>query len=67
MVTSDPFEVDTNHSWLFLFGHGHIKIEHNGEITDFSSKDRLRFLYENGEMQQIRPSEFRERNGGKGW
>jgi hypothetical protein len=67
MVLTDPFEIDTSHSWLFLFGHGHFKIEHNGEIMDLSSKNRIRFLYEDGIMQQLRPSEFRERNGGKEW
>ena len=67
MVTSDTIAVDTNHPWLFLFGHGHLKIEHNGEVTELSSKDRLRFIYKEGEMRQITPSEFRSYNGGREW
>ncbi len=66
-LTSDAVSLDTNRSWLMIFGHGHFKVEKDGEVLDFSSDNRLRFIYEDGTLREISRLEFKERNRGENW
>ena len=66
-LTTDTLEVDTNRSWLMVFGHGYFSFEHNGEILDYNSTNRLRFIYEDGTLREITRAEFKERNRGQNW
>jgi hypothetical protein len=66
-LTSEPVVLDANRSWLMIFGHGHFKVQQGEEILDFSSDNRLRFIYENGTLREITRSEFKERNRGQNW
>ena len=66
-LTSEPIVLDTNRSWLMIFGHGHFKVEQGEEALDFSSDNRLRFIYENGVLREISRVEFKERNRGQNW
>jgi hypothetical protein len=66
-LTTKAVSLDTNRSWLMIFGHGHFKIEQNGELLDYSSDNRLRFIYEDGVIREITRAEFKERNRGENW
>ena len=66
-LTTKTISLDTNRSWLMIFGHGHFKIEQNGEVIDYSSDNRLRFIYEDGLLREITRVEFKERNRGENW
>lgn len=66
-LTSEPVILDTNRSWLMIFGHGHFKVEQGEESFDFGSDNRLRFIYENGVLREISRVEFKERNRGQNW
>lgn len=66
-LTTKTISLDTNRSWLMIFGHGHFKIEQNDEVLDYSSDNRLRFIYEDGVLREITRAEFKERNRGENW
>jgi len=66
-LTSEPLVMDTNRSWLMIFGHGHFKVEQGEEISDFSSDNRLRFAYQNGTFREISRQEFKDLNRGDNW
>jgi hypothetical protein len=66
-LTTKTVSLDTNRSWLMIFGHGHFKIEQNDEVIDFNSDNRLRFIYEDGILREISRVEFKERNRGENW
>lgn len=66
-LTTEAVVLDTNRSWLMIFGHGHFKVVLGDETLDFSSDNRLRFIYENGLFREITRVEFKERNRGQNW
>ncbi len=67
ITTADPIVVDTNRSWLFIFGHGNLKLEHSGEIIDLQSKEPLYYHYDEGTLNEISESEFKRYNRGRAW
>lgn len=66
-LTSDAFMLDTNRSWLLLFGHGYFRVEHGDERLEFSEENQMRFIYEDGVLQQLTRDEFKMRNRGQLW
>lgn len=66
-VTSFPVELNTSRDQLIVTGHGNIKIDVDGNVTDYSSKDKLRFLYRAGEIEKIDKDSFIRFNRGKNW
>jgi len=66
-IIESAYELNTSKSWLLVFGHGHIDIEVNKELLEYSSRKKLLFLYENGQLSQIDKEEFKRYNGGKAW
>ena len=60
-------EIDPNKDWLLLFGGGHITLEVNHEIEKFSSKNNMRFKYEDGKLTKIGVEEFKNLNNGNKW
>lgn len=60
-------EIDPNKDWLLLFGGGHITLEVNYEIQKFSSKNNMRFKYEDGKLTKIGVEEFKRLNNGNKW
>ena len=66
-LTTEAVTLDTNRSWLMIFGHGHFKVVQGDETLDFSNDNRLRFIYEDGVLREITRVEFKERNRGQNW
>ncbi len=66
-IIKSAYELNTSKSWLIVFGHGHIDIEYNKELLEFSSRKKLWFLYEDEQLSQINKEQFKEYNGGKSW
>lgn len=66
-IIDSAYELNTSKSWLLVFGHGHIDIQYNKELLEYSNRKKLWFLYEDGQLSQINKEEFRKYNGGKGW
>lgn len=64
---SDELELDPQKDWLLSFGHGHIKIEINGEITEYKDPRTMRFSYIDSELKEIGFDEFKRLNRGNGW
>lgn len=67
VTTADPIVIDTTRSWLLIFGHGNLKIEHSGEIIDLQSKEPLYYHYDEGTLNEISESEFKRYNRGRAW
>ena len=65
-ATSD-LVIDPNKDWLLLFGGGSITLEVNHEIQKFSSKNNMRFKYEDGKLTKIGVEEFKKLNNGNKW
>lgn len=61
------FALDTDKNWLLLFGAGTIKLEVNGKVEKFSSKENLRFKYVDGKFEKITVEEFKSLNKGRKW
>jgi hypothetical protein len=59
--------LDTDKNWLLLFGSGSIKLNVNGEIKKFSSKENMRFKYVDGVLEKITVEEFKALNKGRKW
>ncbi|MBE0514430.1 hypothetical protein [Sulfurimonas sp.] len=64
---SDELKLDPAKEWLLSFGHGYIKIEINGEITEFKDPKTMRFSYIDSELRQISYDEFTRLNRGNKW
>lgn len=60
-------DLDPNKDWLLFFGHGYIDIYVNGELKKFNSRNNVRFLYKNGELETITADEFKILNRGSQW
>lgn len=66
-VFKKEFAIDTSKDWLLLFGKGKAKLEINGEVKKFSSKQNMRFKYVNGKFEKITITEFKILNKGRKW
>ena len=64
---NSDLEIDANKDWLLLFGGGTIKLDVNHEVQTFSSKNNLRFKYEDGVLTKIGVEEFMSLNNGNKW
>ncbi len=61
------FVFDAKKDWLLLFGAGTVKLEVNGKIKKFSSRENLRFKYVDGKLTKIKVKEFKSLNKGRKW
>lgn len=61
------FNLDPEKEWLLMFGHGYIDMSVNGEAIKFSSRNNVRFLYEDGKLETITSSDFKRLNRGNSW
>lgn len=67
LLTSQPVELNTSRDQLIITGHGKLQIDTNGEIQDFNSKKKLRFLYRAGILEVIDKEAVKHYNRGKDW
>jgi len=63
----DEVSIDPTKDWLIIFGHGFVNIALNGKVTEFNTKDKLRFTYKDGELTKITFNEFKSLNRGRAW
>lgn len=61
------FIFDTSIDWLLLFGKGTVKLEIDGEIKKYSSRENMRFKYIDGNLTKIKLKEFKSLNKGSKW
>lgn len=66
-TSGEPWRLDGSKSWLIVTGHGLLSLECGGTQANFSQRDRLLFLYEDGSCRQIDAAEFKARNRGRIW
>lgn len=59
--------LDPNKKWLLIFGHGYIDMYVNGKLKKFDSRDKVRFYYEDGELEAISLKQFKKLNRGRKW
>lgn len=64
---TDELDIDPNKNWILTLGHGYVKIEINGEITEFNDKLNIRLLYKDSKLSKINFEEFKELNKGSKW
>ncbi len=66
-LTSRPIELNTSRDQLIVTGHGMINIEQDGEVKEYNSRQKLRFIYRAGELEQIDKQSFKLYNRGRNW
>jgi len=66
-IFKGDFELDPAKEWLLFFGHGYIDVIVDGKKEVFSSKNRLRLHYKDGEIQKLSLDDFKKLNKGKAW
>lgn len=57
-ITTNPIEINTSRDQLIMTGHGLFQVAIDGNITDFTSKGKVRFLYRAGELEKIDKKTF---------
>jgi len=65
--TSAPIVIDTTKNWLFIFGHGRLKIITSDESKTLKERNPVWFVYENGSLRQLNREQFEEKNHGSRW
>jgi hypothetical protein len=60
-------DLDPNKDWILTLGHGYVKVEINGEVTEFKEKLNIRLLYKDSKLSKISFKEFKELNKGSKW
>ncbi|WP_187647352.1 hypothetical protein [Nitrosophilus labii] len=66
-LTSSAIELNTTRDQLIVTGHGYLEIEKDGNVTEYSDKNRLRFIYKAGDLEKIDLQTFKKYNRGKSW
>ncbi len=66
-ITSSPVELNTSRDQLIVTGHGKLQIDSDGEIEDFNSTKKMRFIYRAGVLEVIDRNTFKLHNRGKDW
>jgi hypothetical protein len=66
-VFKKTFAFDTKKDWLLLFGPGTVKLEIDGVVKKFRSKQNMRFKYIDGVLTKIDIKEFKSLNKGRKW
>lgn len=66
-LTTEGYSFDASKDQLIIFGHGHFNLKYNGTEFNLSDPNRVRFIFENNELNQTTKEKFRARNKGKDW
>ncbi len=66
-LTDRPIIIDTTKNWLFMFGHGRLKIETLDKNITLEEKNTVWFSCENGKLIQLNHKQFQAKNKGKNW
>jgi len=66
-VFKGELNLDPNKEWLLVFGHGYIDMYVDGQVIPFSSREKIRFIYKNGELKSISLRTFKKLNRGRSW
>ena len=66
-IIKESLELDPSKEWLLSLGHGHVDIAINGELQEFKTPNRMRFLYKDGEIKKLTSRDFKILNEGRAW
>jgi hypothetical protein len=66
-LTEGTIEIDTTKNWLFIFGHGRLKLIGNDSNTTLKERNTAWFSYENGSLYQLTSEQFNLKNKGSKW
>lgn len=66
-TTENPWRLDGSHNWLIVTGHGILSLECGGQISSYTQRERLLFVYEAGQCRQVDEATFKARNRGRVW
>ncbi len=66
-IIKESLELDPSKEWLLSLGHGHVDIAINGELQEFKTPNRMRFLYKDGEIKKLTSRDFKILNEGRVW
>ncbi|MDD5212479.1 MAG: hypothetical protein PHV62_08700 [Sulfuricurvum sp.] len=66
-LTSSAIEIDTTKNWLFIFGHGRLKLIGKDSNTTLKERNTAWFSYENGILTQLTSEQFNLKNKGSNW
>ncbi len=64
---SEPVELAPDKNWLLVMGHGFVNFELNDEEKRFQDEQKVWFAYEDGVLNKLTRSEFKEKNRGRAW
>ena len=66
-ITKKPIELNTSRDQLIVTGHGLLTFDIDGQMKEYNSQNKLRFIYRAGELEEIDRKSFRLYNRGKSW
>ncbi len=66
-VTKNELDLNGSKDYLLTFGHGFIDIDTSGKLHSFEKSKGLKFLYKDGNLEEIDAQEFKRYNKGKLW
>ena len=66
-VTKDTIILDGSKNTLYMFGHGRLDIMTREGKKTFKERNAVWFTFENGKLEQIDESQFKEINKGINW
>jgi len=66
-VIKHDFTLDSSKIWLLSLGHGQVSIEVHGKKRRYNQAKTMLFIYENGELKQLKKAEFKKLNKGRLW
>lgn len=66
-MTKESIVIDTTKNWLFIFGHGRLKLIGKENNITLKERNAAWFAYENGSLYQLTSEQFNIRNKGNNW
>ena len=66
-ITSLPIELNSSRDQLIVTGHGKLQISIDGQIKDFDTVKKQRFIYKDGSLEVIDKKSFKQYNKGRDW
>jgi hypothetical protein len=67
VTIKDSFDLKLEDDYLFVFGHGRVELDLDGEVYNFNGAQTLRLLYKDGTIKKISVTEFKALNKGRKW
>ncbi len=66
-IITDELELDATKDWLLSFGHGHVDIYIDDNLTKYRRGDSIKLLYKDRNISRINFKEYKVINKGSRW